>query len=142
MPLPNAAARPLKGLKSCQTYGPTKDMSTLSERNVNAGRAPALFGTKSTTWPTAGNQIRSLDLFDQPALDGLDRDPHALGTAVGGADADLLEIRTEFALGYARHVRADAPALLRLTLAVDDRALDGAATGDGTNSGHGGLGVG
>jgi hypothetical protein len=33
-------------------------------------------------------------------------------------------------------VRADAAALFGLTLAVDDRALDGTATGDCTDSGH------
>jgi hypothetical protein len=36
-------------------------------------------------------------------------------------------------------VRADAAALFRLTLAVDDRALDGTATGDCTDSGHDGF---
>ena len=80
-----------------------------------------------------------LGLLDEAGLDGLDRDPKALRAAVRQLDADPLQIRTEFALRDAGHVRADAAALLGLTLAVDDRALDGTATGDCTDSGHDGF---
>ncbi len=69
-------------------------------------------------------------LLDQAGLDRLDGDQHALRAAIGQADADPLEVGAELPLRDAGHVRADAAALLRLTLAVDDRALDGAATGD------------
>ena len=75
--------------------------------------------------------------FDQASLDRLDRNPDPLRAAVGSLDADTLQVGTELTLGDARHVRTDAAALLGLTLTIDDRALDGAATGDCTNSGHG-----
>ena len=78
-------------------------------------------------------------LLDQAGLDCLDRDPDALGPAIGGLDSDALKIGPELALRDARHVRADAAALLRLTLAIDDRALDGTATGDCTDSSHDGF---
>src|SRR5882757_3253618 len=96
--------------------------------------------TKTRGGETAGSkdergEVRS-GFLDQAGLDGLDRDPEALGAAVGQLDADPLEIRAEFALRDAGHVRADAAALLGLALAVDDRALDGAATGDCTDSSH------
>jgi len=80
-----------------------------------------------------------LGLFDQARLDGFHRDPHTLRSAIGGFDADPLQIGAEFALGDAGHVRANAAALLRLTLAIDDRALDGTTTGDCTDSGHDGF---
>ena len=83
--------------------------------------------------------LAKLGLLDQSGLDRFHCDPHALGSAVGGLDADALKIRAEFALRDARHVRADAAALLRLTLAIDDRALDGTATGDCTDSSHDGF---
>ena len=78
-------------------------------------------------------------LLDEAGLDGLDRHPHALRAAIGGLDPNALQVRAEFALGDAGHVRTDAAALLRLTLAIDDRALDGTATGDCTDSGHDGF---
>src|SRR5476649_2690319 len=37
-------------------------------------------------------------LLDEAGLDGLDRDPEALGAAVGQLHADALEIRAELAL--------------------------------------------
>ena len=78
-------------------------------------------------------------LLHEAGLDGLDRDPHALGAAVGELDLDPLQVRAEQAGRHAGDVRADAAALLGLTLAVDDRALDGTATGDCTDSGHDGF---
>jgi hypothetical protein len=48
-----------------------------------------------------------------------------------------LEVRPELAAGDARHVRADAAALLALTLAIDDVALNGAPTGDYADFCHG-----
>lgn len=88
---------------------------------------------------TFGTTVGRSGLLDEAALDGLDRYPHALRAAVGGLDADALQVGPEFALGDAGHVRADPAALLRLTLAIDDRALDGTATGDCTDSGHDGF---
>ena len=76
-------------------------------------------------------------LLDEAGLDGLDRDEDALGAAVRELDADALEVRPEFALRDAGHVRADAAALLGLTFTVDDTALNGAFACDCTNSGHG-----
>jgi hypothetical protein len=77
-----------------------------------------------------------LYFLDQTSLDRLDGDPDAFGAAVGGPDADSLKVGAKLALRDAGHVRADAAALLRLTLAIDDRALNGTATGDCTDSGH------
>src|SRR3954468_20976229 len=79
---------------------------------------------------------KGLGFLNQAGLDRLDGDQHALGAAVGQLDADALQIRAEFTLRDARHVRADAAALLRLTLAVDDRSFNRTATGDCTDSGH------
>ena len=77
-----------------------------------------------------------LYFLDQTSLDRLDGDPDAFRAAIGRPNADALKIGAEFALRDAGHVRSDATALLRLTLAIDDRALDGTATGDCTDSGH------
>ena len=76
-------------------------------------------------------------LLDQAGLHGLNRNPHALGGAVGQLDADVLQIRPKLAARDGRHVRADATALLALALAVDDVAFDGLPAGDKTNSCHG-----
>ena len=76
---------------------------------------------------------------DESRLDGLDGDEQALGSTVRELHADALQVWAELALCDAGYVRANAPALLRLTLAVDPAALDGAFTGDCTDSGHGGL---
>ena len=81
----------------------------------------------------------SLDLLDEAGFDGLDGDEQALGAAVGELHADALKVGAELALRDAGHVRADAAAFLRLTLAIDDRALDGTATGDCTDSSHDGY---
>src|SRR5688572_2516927 len=80
-----------------------------------------------------------LCLLDEAGFDRLDRHPDALGAAVRGLDSDPLKVGAELALRDAGHVRADAAALLRLTLAIDDRALDGTATGDCTDSSHDGF---
>ena len=82
--------------------------------------------------------VGRLCLLDETGFDCLDGDPHALGPAVGGFDPDALKVGAELALRDASHVRADAAALLRLTLAIDDRALGGTATGDCTDSSHDG----
>jgi len=74
--------------------------------------------------------------LNESGLDGLDAHEHAFGTAIGQLHADALKVRTELALRDAGHVRADAAALLGLTFTVDYVALDGALTGDCTNSGH------
>ena len=79
----------------------------------------------------------SLGLLNQACFDRLDGDQHALRAAIWQLHANALKIWAEFALRDARHVRADAAALLGLTLAIDDRSFDGTATGDCTNSGHG-----
>jgi hypothetical protein len=79
---------------------------------------------------------KGLDLLDETGLDGLDRNENSLGAAVGGLDADLLQVRTELALGDSRDVRADAAALLRLTLTVNDGALGRTFAGDCADSGH------
>ena len=80
--------------------------------------------------------MNRLGLLDEARFDGLHRDQHALGATIGQLDANALKVRPELALRDAGHVRADAAALLRLALTVDDRALDGAATGDCTDSSH------
>ena len=77
--------------------------------------------------------------LNHPRFDGLDRDQHTLGSAAWEFDADALKIGAKLALCDARHVSADASALLGLTLAVDSVALDWAFTGDCTNSGHDGF---
>ena len=82
---------------------------------------------------------RDLDLLDEAGLDGFDRDEDALGAAVGGADADLLQVGAEFTLRDAGHVRTDAAALFALTLTVDGAAFGGALSGDCTDSGHDGF---
>ena len=91
---------------------------------------------------TAGGKgklaVRS-DLFDEAGLEGLDRDEHALGAAVGGLDAHALQVGAELTLRDASHVRTDAAALLALTFAVDGAAFDGALAGDCTDSGHDGF---
>ena len=48
-------------------------------------------------------------------------------------------MRISLALRDARHVRTDPATLLGLSLAIDDRPLDGTATGDCTDSGHDGF---
>ena len=78
---------------------------------------------------------------DQAGFDGLDRDEHALRAAIGELHANALQVRAELALGDAGHVRADAAALLGLTLTVDAAALNGTFTGDCANSGHDGFGL-
>src|ERR1051326_171889 len=86
------------------------------------------------------NELRSdSGLFNQTGLDRLHRYPDALRAAIGSLDPDPLQIGAKLPLRDAGHVRADAAALLRLTLAVDDRAFDGATTGDCTDSGHDGF---
>ena len=50
-----------------------------------------------------------------------------------------MKIRAELTLRDTGHVRADTSALLRLTFSVDAAALDGAFSGNCTDSGHGGL---
>jgi hypothetical protein len=79
----------------------------------------------------------SLRLLHQTGLDGLHRYPDALRAAVGELDADPLEVRAKLAFRDAGHVRADAAALLGLTLAVDDAALNGTTTGDYADFSHG-----
>ena len=78
-----------------------------------------------------------LSLLYEPGFDRLDRHPNALRATIRHLDADALQIRAEFALRDAGHVRADAAALLGLTLTVDDLALGRAFTGDCANSCHG-----
>ena len=58
-------------------------------------------------------------------------------SVMSASDLDALKVGAELALRDAGHVRADAAALLGLTLTVDDRAFDGTATGDCADSGHG-----
>ena len=88
--------------------------------------------------PRAEKSIESnLGLLDQAGFDRLDGDQHALGSAIGQLHADALKVRAELTLRDASHVRADAAALLGLTLAVDDRAFDRTTTGDCTDSSHG-----
>src|SRR4051812_37557187 len=82
---------------------------------------------------------RASGLLNQTGFDRLDGDPDPLRAAVGGLDTDPLKIGTELALRDTRHVCADAAALLRLTLTIDDRALGRTATGDCTDSGHDGF---
>jgi len=75
-------------------------------------------------------------MLDEAGLDGLDRNPHALRAAVGELDLDPLQVRTELAGSQAGNVRADAAALLGLTLTVDDLAHGRAFSGDCANSCH------
>ena len=82
---------------------------------------------------------RTLNFFHQASLNRFDGHPYAPRPPIGGLDANTLQVGSEFALRDARHVRADAAALLGLTLPVDDRALDGTSTGDCTDSGHDGF---
>ena len=79
---------------------------------------------------------KDLGLLDEAGLDGLDRDPHALRAAIGEFDLDPLQVRTELAGSQAGNVRADAAALLGLTLTVDDLAHGRAFSGDCANSCH------
>src|SRR5690606_17758930 len=82
----------------------------------------------------------SLCLGDLACFDGLDADQHPLDLAAWQNNADPLKVRTKLPLCDFGHVRADAAALFRLPLAVDDAALDRALPCDLTNSGHFGNG--
>ena len=77
-----------------------------------------------------------LDLLDESGLDGLDRNEDTLGAAVGGPDADLLQVRAELTGGDRGDVRANAAAFLRLTLAVNDGSHSGTFAGDCADSSH------
>lgn len=92
----------------------------------------------ATGWPRAKISCSKprLGLLHHSGFNGLHGHPYPLGATVSGLDANALKIRPKLALRDAGHVRADAAALLRLTLAIDDRALNGTATGDCTDSGH------
>ena len=92
---------------------------------------------KTRSFGLRAREGRTLGLLDQAGLDGLDRDPHALGAAIGQLDLDPLQVRAEQAGRVLGDVGTNASALLGLTLAVDDLALGGAFTGDCANSCHG-----
>jgi len=111
----------------------------LATRARTAKKRPA---GRSAGRKQAGDAISgSSGFFNQPGFDGLDRNPDSLGASVGHLDSDPLQVRAEHALGDAGNMGADSPALLGLSLAIDDRTLDGAATGDCADSGHGGIDV-
>ena len=102
-------------------------------------KTPATMQSRAQKCDELRKCFRRSGLLDETGLDRLDGHPHALRAAVRGFDPDALQVGPEFALRDAGHVRANAAALLRLTLAIDDRALDGTATGDCTDSGHDGF---
>ncbi len=106
-------------------------------RSIFAGWTQKNRLDKEAVYKRNAGSARRLYLFDEAGLDGLDRDEDALRAAVGGADADLLQVRAELALGDRRDVRADAAALLRLTFTVNDGARGWAFAGDCADSGHG-----
>ncbi len=78
-----------------------------------------------------------LDLLDETGLDGLHGDKHALDGAAGELHADALEVGFEGAGSLLGDVRADAAALLGLTLTVNDGTLGGAFAGDSADASRG-----
>ena len=65
---------------------------------------------------------------DQPAFDGFGAHAHVAHFAIN-EHAHAMQIGKETPLGDGRHVRANTAALLRLTTAPDDTALDRALAG-------------
>lgn len=104
---------------------------------ADVAHVPPKMRKKGPRFPAGLSKVSNLGFLDQPGLDRLDRNEHALRAAVRQLHANALKIRAKLALRDAGHVSPDAAALFGLTLAVDDRAFDRTPTGDCTNSGHG-----
>jgi hypothetical protein len=84
-----------------------------------------------------GNLRGRLDLLNQAGLDGLDRDEHALGAAIGELHADALEVWLEGAGSLLGDVSTDTTTLLGLTLTMNDGTFGGAFASDSADARHG-----